>query len=58
MAAQWSILQAWRLVEYFAGDGNLTFCARILNFKSVSLDIKHGGRYMDLLTPSGMAKHV
>ena len=48
----------WRLVEFFAGKANLSFCAQNLKFQAVSLDVDYGGRYMDIMTPPGMACFV
>ena len=47
--------EAWRAIEFFAGNATVTLCARDLNFRAVSLDNTDGGRHMDILTPIGMA---
>ena len=43
------------MIEFFAGNANVTFCARNLNFRAVSLGNTYGGRHMDIMTPVGMA---
>ncbi|CAE7035241.1 unnamed protein product [Symbiodinium sp. CCMP2592] len=46
---------AFRFGEFFAGKANATFCAKVMGFAAFKLDASYGGKYNNLLTPSGMA---
>ena len=48
-------IEAWRVVDFFAGGANLTTSMKQLNFRALKLDVLYGGKHMDLLTPYGMA---
>ena len=47
--------QAFRFVEYFCGQGNVTFAMKMSGFASSHFDKELGGRYNNICEPSGMA---
>ena len=47
--------QAYRFVEFFAGDANVSACMRQLGFAGLSFDVDYGGRYNNIFEPAGFA---
>ena len=51
----WMFVKAYRFCEYFAGDGNLSWCFKQFGFPGLSFDTNYGGRYNDIMEPAGFA---
>lgn len=53
-----SQIEEYRFVEFFAGDGNLTWSLRRHGFRGLKLDKDYGGRYNNIFEPAGFALRV
>lgn len=51
----WMFVKAYRFCEYFAGDGNLTWCFKQFGYPGLSFDTNYGGRYNNIMEPAGFA---
>ena len=47
--------QAFRFVEFFAGESNVTWCMRRCGFAGLKFDSTYGGRYNNIFEPAGFA---
>ena len=47
--------QAYRFVEFFSGEGNLTWCLKHCGFRGLQLDKDFGGRFNNIFEPAGFA---
>lgn len=52
----WSGSQAYRFLEFFSGQGNLTWCLKQEGFRGLQLDRDFGGRFNNIFEPSGFAQ--
>ena len=46
---------AYRFLEFFSGEANLSWCMKYLGFPGINFDYKYGGRYNDIFEPAGYA---
>lgn len=48
-------VEAFRFIEFFAGDANVTWCLKHSGFAGLKFDQSYGGRYNDIFEPAGFA---
>ena len=46
--------EAFCFVEFFSGEGNLTWALMNFGFPGLHLDADYGGRYNNIFEPAGM----
>lgn len=54
----WVGSQAYRFVEFFSGQGNLTWCLHDSGFPGIRFDRDLGGRWNNIYEPAGFARLV
>ena len=47
--------QAYRFVEYFSGESNVTWCLRHWGLHGLCFDSRFGGKFNNIFEPSGFA---
>ena len=49
------VCEAYRFVEFFAGDANVTWAMRQWGLAGIALDYSYGGRFNNIFEPAGFA---
>lgn len=50
-----AFIQAYRFVEFFSGESNVTWCLRHWGMHGLCFDYNFGGKFNNIFEPSGFA---